>query len=251
MKIEFNTVTWYSKLAAVIFFIGVLPVLSFYIGKQYGEVISLSQTPIYTAPNPKVIEFKTVSTTESENIKYFKPSSSITNVSGTYSNIVGYFGSGSFYFYVPQWIPDHWKMEKLANGGMTFALKETVEYKDFSDITIDIVATTEKMNAETLYSQTAATDDKATCISGSRCEVREAGSAIVTSEILLSRVGDTRIYHIAQKMLDNTIRDKFYIDGKKSTAVITFSADKDVYAQYETIIRDFVQGIGSGEAPQG
>jgi uncharacterized protein YecT (DUF1311 family) len=35
MKIEFNTVTWYSKLAAEILFLLVFPVLGFYIGTQY------------------------------------------------------------------------------------------------------------------------------------------------------------------------------------------------------------------------
>lgn len=33
--IKSNEVTWYSKLAAVVFFIGVLPALTFYIGTQY------------------------------------------------------------------------------------------------------------------------------------------------------------------------------------------------------------------------
>lgn len=33
--IKFNEVTWYSKLAAIIFFMGALPALSFYIGTQY------------------------------------------------------------------------------------------------------------------------------------------------------------------------------------------------------------------------
>lgn len=40
--INFNEVTWYSKLAAIIFFIGVFPVLCFYIGNRYGEVKSLN-----------------------------------------------------------------------------------------------------------------------------------------------------------------------------------------------------------------
>ena len=35
MKIKWNKYTWYSKMLAVIFFIGVMPVLSFYIGTQY------------------------------------------------------------------------------------------------------------------------------------------------------------------------------------------------------------------------
>ena len=40
--IKFNEVTWYSKLAAIIFFIGVFPALCFYIGNRYGEVKSLT-----------------------------------------------------------------------------------------------------------------------------------------------------------------------------------------------------------------
>ncbi len=35
--IKFNEVTWYSKLAAIIFFIGIVPTLTFYIGTQYQE----------------------------------------------------------------------------------------------------------------------------------------------------------------------------------------------------------------------
>lgn len=38
MEIQWNEVTWYSKLAAIIFFVGVLPVLTFFMGMQYREV---------------------------------------------------------------------------------------------------------------------------------------------------------------------------------------------------------------------
>ncbi len=41
--IKWNEYTWYSKLAAVIFFIGVLPVLTFYIGTQYQATIDAIQ----------------------------------------------------------------------------------------------------------------------------------------------------------------------------------------------------------------
>ena len=37
MKIKWNKVTWYSKLAAIIFFIGVLPATTFYLGMAYQE----------------------------------------------------------------------------------------------------------------------------------------------------------------------------------------------------------------------
>lgn len=42
--IKFNEVTWYSKLAAIIFFLGVFPTLTFYIGIQYQEVKDLDQS---------------------------------------------------------------------------------------------------------------------------------------------------------------------------------------------------------------
>jgi len=38
MQIKWNEVTWYSKFLAIIFFLGVLPVLAFCIGMQYEEV---------------------------------------------------------------------------------------------------------------------------------------------------------------------------------------------------------------------
>lgn len=39
-KIEFNKVTWYSKLAAIVFFLAVFPMLTFYIGMKYEETRS-------------------------------------------------------------------------------------------------------------------------------------------------------------------------------------------------------------------
>jgi hypothetical protein len=49
--ITFTEVTWYSKLAAVIFFLGVLPVLTFYIGMKYQEVISITAVTPYIPPS--------------------------------------------------------------------------------------------------------------------------------------------------------------------------------------------------------
>ncbi len=51
---QFHVVTWYSKLLSIIFFIAVLPTLTFYIGKQYqlavdaqgGQSLALSQMPL-------------------------------------------------------------------------------------------------------------------------------------------------------------------------------------------------------------
>lgn len=52
MKIKFNKVTWYSKLAAVIFFIAILPIWTFYIGARYQEAVNLeSQIVLDSARN--------------------------------------------------------------------------------------------------------------------------------------------------------------------------------------------------------
>ena len=44
--IKFNEVTWYSKLAAIIFFIGVLPALTFYIGVKYQQTKTAEEASI-------------------------------------------------------------------------------------------------------------------------------------------------------------------------------------------------------------
>jgi hypothetical protein len=44
MHIVWNKVTWYSKLAAVIFFIAVFPTLTFYIGREYQETVGILST---------------------------------------------------------------------------------------------------------------------------------------------------------------------------------------------------------------
>lgn len=50
--IKFNEVTWYSKLAAVIFFIGVLPIWSFYIGIEFQRTADMSRVVYEPAANP-------------------------------------------------------------------------------------------------------------------------------------------------------------------------------------------------------
>lgn len=252
MNIQYNEVTWYSKLAAGILFIILLPALSFYIGKEYGEVKALVDSPAYVSKEPQKITIVSApARVSTENVKYFQATTPLSNAAGNYSNIVGYFAHGNFFFYVPQWIPDHWKITDLPNGGMQFSLKENIPERDFSDILISLSTSTENLNAETLFSGDTSNRDKALCISDTRCEVRESDSSIILSEILLSRVGETRIYHITEETPDGMIKDRFYIDGKKLTAIITFSASKETYNLYENAIRDFVQGIGKGEGAQG
>jgi hypothetical protein len=41
MNIKWNEYTWYSKLGAVILFIGVIPMLAFYVGTQYEKTIEV------------------------------------------------------------------------------------------------------------------------------------------------------------------------------------------------------------------
>ena len=48
MKIEWNTVTWYSKLLALALFVA-LPFVGFYYGIQYGSIVSMSSQPSTTA----------------------------------------------------------------------------------------------------------------------------------------------------------------------------------------------------------
>ena len=246
-NIKFHEVTWYSKLAAIIFFIGVLPVIAFCIGKQYGEVTALADTPIYVAPAPVVTA--PASVTNSIFLKYFMAVTPVNQGLGSSSNIVGYFAGGNFFFYVPQWIPDHWTMTNVG-AGMKFSIKDKIK-TDFSDITIAVATTTENHNAETLYTKEIPSSDKALCITGSRCEIKDPNSPIITAEILLSTVGDTRIYHVVDERPDGTIRDRYFIDGRNMTATITFSAEKEGYSLYAPKVKEFVQGIGKGESPRG
>jgi hypothetical protein len=50
MKIEWNRITWYSKLGAIILFILVIPILTFYIGIQYEKTTNiLNSTSSYSS----------------------------------------------------------------------------------------------------------------------------------------------------------------------------------------------------------
>lgn len=53
--IKFNEVTWYSRIGAIIIFIGIIPAVTFYIGLQYGRFIQFNEdfTP---APDAAIIQ---------------------------------------------------------------------------------------------------------------------------------------------------------------------------------------------------
>ncbi len=51
MKIKWNKYTWYSRTAALLFFLLVLPVLTFYIGEQYGVTVTEINSQPITSPS--------------------------------------------------------------------------------------------------------------------------------------------------------------------------------------------------------
>lgn len=55
MNLKFNVVTWYSKLLSIIFFIAVLPILTFYIGTQYQLTVNSQNGEVVVATTPSVI----------------------------------------------------------------------------------------------------------------------------------------------------------------------------------------------------
>jgi len=59
MNIKWNEVTWYSKLFAAIFLLGVLPVLAFYIGTQYELAIRANSVQVVrVAGSPEISNSK-------------------------------------------------------------------------------------------------------------------------------------------------------------------------------------------------
>jgi hypothetical protein len=63
MSIQFNVVTWYSKLLSIIFFIAVVPALTFFIGQRYQQTLDITNNQSMLAAMPVV---SVVRSTESE-----------------------------------------------------------------------------------------------------------------------------------------------------------------------------------------
>ena len=61
--IKWNEITWYSRLGAIVLFIGVVPTLSFYLGVQYQAVIAIQQSQITTISPIKVTATSSTETT--------------------------------------------------------------------------------------------------------------------------------------------------------------------------------------------
>ncbi len=256
MTIKFNEVTWYSKLGAVVLFLLVVPVLTFYIGMKYQE------TAMVLNSTPRTIEINTSGSVsknatpsassssilvETSDIDIFTASIRSENI----SNVIGFFSSGAFFWYVPDWVVEHWRVDHSGITTMVISPKDDTKPRDFSDIVISIASSTENMNAETLYSRETHSSEYILCLTNTRCESRQAGSDILISEVILSPIGDTRIYHIARLSANGTVTDRFFFDGVAVTATATFSAPKEKYGTYGLKIRELIQGIGKGTAPQG
>ncbi len=97
--IKFNEVTWYSKLLAVILFIALLPILTFYIGTEYQQAVDINNNI------PSVSESSSVKTNVA-----VSGSTGSSMSTGVYTNAT--YG-WSFHY------PTNWKVAETANGGVT------------------------------------------------------------------------------------------------------------------------------------
>jgi hypothetical protein len=164
------------------------------------------------------------------------------------SNIVGYFGYGSFAWYVPDWLVQNWTLQSSKTSqDMTFVPNQRSNATDFSDIVFTVSTSTELNNAASLY-------DAAVASAG------PSHVAVLVNEVVLNKhsadtlklmIGtDTRIYH-TEVSDGGQIRDTYYLDGNNKTLMVTFSARADIFDQFSDHIRNMVEGIGEAKAPQG
>ncbi len=163
------------------------------------------------------------------------------------SNVVGYFASGAFAWYVPDWLMNNWQMKDYGNQGMIFTPKVRDNVEDFSDITFDVSTSTELTNAENMaYTE----------------EVNIPKDEIITDEVLLNKHNggmismqietDTRIHHIVAYTRDfRRITDMYFMDGNNKTLNIVFESKAEYFPQFSDKIRNLVEGIGELKSPQG
>ena len=225
MKIEFNRVTWYSKLGTLIVLVLLIP-LCFYLWSQYEQIVRVSEqnASVIAEIGPKMSQNRATTTDP------FDTSSRPANV----SNIVGYIAGGAFVMYVPDWLANNWKIDSQDDDdNVVITPEQSIPDRDFSDMTMEIQPTTETFNAETLYNLDV-----------------DHTKDLVLAEVVLDREGDTRIYH-TEISANGRIYDTFYLDGNKKTAVVNFDAAEKNYGEYGPKIRELVEGLGKGNEPQG
>jgi hypothetical protein len=146
------------------------------------------------------------------------------------SNVVGYFGYGSFLFYLPDWLSANWISPESSATSTVFVPRETGP-RSYSDIAIEYAPSGESYNAYYLYQ-------------------RDAAAYGVTSENFPNDSGDLIIYHL-ESLVGDRFEHAFYVDGRGRTAKITFSGDKKDYIVLTQKIKEFVRGLTKGEGPRG
>ncbi len=144
MTIEWNKITWYSKLGAIILFIFVVPVLTFYIGMQYEQTkevlsgyaaISISSQKIFRA------DYKNVAYIVNEQPVTLVNGRAEEPIAGSASKIVTqYFGNESFGDLNGDGLPDvAFVLTENQGGSGTFfyaavALKTATGYRGLNAI---------------------------------------------------------------------------------------------------------------------
>ena len=190
----------------------------------------------------KLVPPKTTQISSTQADRLFESKKGETNT----SNIVGYFAGGAFYWYIPAWLEENWKItDAVETEGFVISPKVSLEGRPFSDISIGVQDTSESFNAVYLYDN----------------DVAHKNGTLRIHEVLLNKHGDgmltiqmetnSRIYH-TQREVSGKVYDRYYIDGsKEKTASIIFTADTDQFSKYESKIREFVEGIGPAIQQQG
>jgi hypothetical protein len=162
------------------------------------------------------------------------------------SNVVGYFANGSFYWYVPDWVADHWIASDFgAFGGVVLKPREDIFTRTFSDITIAVNPSSETYNALTMYDEDRKSSEGKLIIDEVFLNKHTDGGIAIQMET------NTRIYHVQREVAGKTY-DRYYIDGSGGKSLyLNFSALTSDFYKYEKKIRELVEGIGMGIQPQG
>lgn len=169
------------------------------------------------------------------------------------SNIIGYFGSGAFAWYVPEWAVQNWIVDnETYENKIVITPKVREDSSAFSDIVMRVGISTERYNAAYLHEYITEVFAK-----------DENGNStvdLIIKEVLLNKHQDgalqmvintdTLIYHI-QYESNGERYDMYYMDGGDKTLEITFHARADIFHKFETHVRDLVEGIGELKGLQG
>lgn len=237
MNIEWNKVTWYSKLAAIVIFIGIFPALTFYIGKQYGEVGILSNEPVYNSPDISHVNLNADS------------SPRVTETTSEQTDENPFIARGQhedhsverfdFSLEIPDWMNENWIWGRFYYLNDTWEITPKKLIPGFPNgIYFYAENIAEEYNAETIYTYRQTP------------EVIKAYGKPVLTEIFLNNDQNIRIYHLEYENGD-TITDDYYMDGENKTIKVEVTINKENYATYSTEFRKFLQGFQKREYPQG